>query len=182
MSPSLIKSLKLFIFIISINSQCKIIHDVPNETGNLNEAIINSIRDFKNNHQSLVKKDNTFYVGYEVYADYYYVIIVGTEKKYLYNPNKKPNENKFPSNFIEIDKKLFVWYDNNIDIDEKTIQTYLKYNLLVDNKNETIFFLDDIMDDSKKGVSYYICKNNLTNFKKSITNRVQISNSKLNCN
>ncbi|MFN3756503.1 MAG: hypothetical protein ACK4RM_06080 [Flavobacterium sp.] len=183
MNPSLIKFLKLtFVFLFIITSyKCKTI-DIPNKKGNLNEAIINSIQNFTNNHKSLLKKHNTFYVGYEVYTDYYCIIISGSENKHLYNPNKKPNDNKFPSNFLEINNKLFIWYDNKKDIDENTIQTYLKYSLLVDNKNETIYFLDDIMDDSIIGVSYYICKNDITNFKKIKSNYIKKLHPDLNCN
>lgn len=171
----------LFSFLVISFIQCKTVY-VPHKKGNLNEAILNSIQDFTKTHESVIKKYDKFYIGYEIHDDYYQIMILGSERKYLFNPNKNPDENKFPSGFLEENNKLFIWYDEDKKIDENTIQTYLRFDLLVDNQNETIFFLDDIMDDGIKATVYYICINDLTNFKKSITNYVKPSHPRLNCN
>jgi hypothetical protein len=182
MKVYLIKTCKIILFFLLIFCiQCKTI-EVQYKKGNINEAIMNSIKDFKYNHKSLIKSENVYYIGNKSYNDYYRITISNTESKHLYNPNIKPNENKFPSNFYEENNILFIWYDENKEIDEKTIQTYLRYGLLVDNQNETIVFLDDIIDDSLKGVIYYICKDDLSNFKKIKSNQLKDSHPRLNCN
>ena len=182
MKVYLIKTCKLILFFLFISCiQCKPV-DVKYREGNINEAIINSINDFTHNHKSLIKRGNIYYIGYKSYNDYYRITISKTESKHLYNPNIKPNENKFPSNFYEENNILFIWFDKGKEIDKKTIQTYLKYGLLVDNQNGTILFLDEVIDDSLEGVTYYICKNNLSNFKKIKSNQVKNSHPRLNCN
>ncbi len=182
MKLSLIKVLKLvfFSFFIIISIRCKTTEGLY-EKGNLNEAILNSINNFTNKHKLLLKKNNTFFVGHSVYKDYYRILIIRLDSKYLYNPSIKPSENKLPQNFYEENSNLFIWYDEDKQIDEKTIETYSKYNLLIDNQNETIFFLDVNMDDSVKGVVYYICVNDLTNYKKIYSNEVKKSHPRLNC-
>jgi predicted transcriptional regulator len=148
----------------------------------LHDVVLYSINDFIKNYTSLVKHDNVFYISKDIQPNFYRITITGSENKYLYNPNKLPNENKFPNNYVEINKKLFIWYDEEKEIDEETIKIFMKYNLLVDNKNDSINFLDVIIDDSKKGVSYYMCKNNIANFKKIKSNWVKKSHPKLSCN
>lgn len=182
MKVRLTKACKIILFFLLISCiQCKPI-DVQYKKGNINEAIINSINDFTHNHISLIKRGTIYYIGYKSYDDYYRVTISKTENKHLYNPNIKPNENKFPSNYHEENNILFIWYDKDKEIDNETIQTYQKYGLLVDSQNGTIVFLDEVIDDSLEGVTYYICKNNLVNFKKIKSNQVINSHPRLNCN
>ena|SRR5690554_1454461 len=168
--------------IILICIQCSTIK-MPFKQGDANHAIINAIHDFQGNHSGIFKKDDVFYIIIRENASYYDLTIINLgEKQYLYNPKVIPNDNSFPNNYYVLESKLFIWYDDLKTIDESTINTYLKYNLLVDNENDTIFFIDNVnMDDSKNGVSYLFCKNDLTKFKK-YKNRIgQTSSSKLKC-
>ena len=84
-----------------------------------------------------------------------------------------------PTHFIEIDGKLFLWNDDDYPITEELLDALHRYNLFVDYdtflKNEGlpddigIIILDNPVDDSKKGINYFFCKNNLTIYKKVIS-------------
>jgi hypothetical protein len=155
--------------------------------GDVNDAAFNAVNDFVNNHQKLQQKDNVFKV---VFFDdendnngFYRFIIIGTEKQYLYNKLKHPNENRFPNNYLESENKLFLWYDDNKQVDSITVNTYKRYNLLIDDENGSIKYLDnDILDESKKGVIYFVCKNNIAKFEKIVSNKSIKYPKKLKCN
>jgi hypothetical protein len=156
---------------------------LPNKSGNINDAIVNSIIDFNNGNKKLLKTHTIYHVMHNTYDDYYQLVIIGTQNKFLYNPDKIKIESELPSNYYEIENKLFYWYDDTKTIDEKTIKIYLKYDLLVDNQNGTIGYLDDfILDETLKGGFYFICKNDLTNYQKKISNSGKDLHSNLNCN
>lgn len=182
MNKYLIKKNKIgTFFVVILFIQCKTI-EVQNKNGDINDAILNSIYDFINDHKSLTKNDRVFYVGNERINDYYLITISRTLSKHLYNPSRKPSDNILPSNFYEVNNKLFIWWDDQKEVDETTIQTYLSYDLLIDNQNDTIVTLDVVLDDKTKGVSYYICKNDLSNYKKIKSSYVKNSHPKLKCN
>ena len=151
--------------------------------GDINDAINNVILNFVNNNYQLLKNDAVFnVVFFEEENDYYKLIIIGTENQHLYNKLKKTNDNRFPSNYTEVENKLFLWYGDTNKIDSLTISTYKKYNLLSDDKNGSIKYLDsEILDDSKKGVIYFVCKDNLTKFEKHISNKSIKYPKKLKC-
>lgn len=164
-------------------TQCQSVR-LPYNDGGTNHAIVNAIHDFKITHKSLFKKDMVFYIITRDNINYYDLSIIGIDQKqYLYNHKTAPNDNLFPNNYYLLDSKLFIWYDDKKIIDEHTINTYLKYNLLVDNKNDSVLFLDNLnMDDSKIGVSYLFCKNNLATYKKYKTNIKRMPSFDLICN
>lgn len=168
------------LLLLSLSYQCKTVAP-RNREGGINEAIENAIDDFVGNHKSLSSKDNTFYVNYVVFPDYFKVTILGFKKRFLYNPGHGSLQKGTPTEFIENRGKLFLWYGNRI-ADGTTIQTYLKYDLLVDDQNGAITMLfDDSIDDSKKAVGYYICKSDLTHFRKVVSNYLPPAHPRLKC-
>jgi hypothetical protein len=70
-----------------------------------------------------------------------------------------------PSRFIEIDAKLFYLYDEDYSLTEETLEVLRKYGRLRDDPDGTLY-LDNPTNDSKKGMHYYFCKQDLANYKK----------------
>jgi hypothetical protein len=92
--------------------------------------------------------------------------------KFLYtNETKVGSIGKLPSRHIVIDGKLFYWYDDNYPLTEEMLAVLWKYNLLCDDREGKIGIPDFSTDDSQKGADYYFCKNNLSHYKRVITNR-----------
>ena len=149
---------------------------VYRENGNVNDAAYNAVIDFAHNHTRLLKKHSVFRVinfGEEnPESNFYRLIIIGNDRPFLFNKSKSQNENKFPTNYLEVENKLFIWYDDAKQIDSSTIETYKKYNLLVDDENGKIKYLDnDAIDEEQKGVIYFFCQKNLTTFEKKVANK-----------
>lgn len=83
--------------------------------------------------------------------------------QYYYSEETKT---KLPSRYIIKDGKLFYWWDDNIPVTEEVIAVLRRYNLL-----QTYSIIPDFsIDDSKKGADYYFCKNDLSKYKRVITN------------
>lgn len=175
-----------FLFLIILGVGCRTSLNYRTN-GDINDAIFNVVTNFINKHKQLQKNDSVFNIVFfdeeNDKNDYYRFIIIGTNKQYLYNKLKSPNENRFPSNYLEFENKLFIWYDDNKQIDSLTLATYIRYNLLIDDKDGNIKYLDNVvLDDSKKGVIYFVCKNNLTRFEKKVSNKYIKHPKKLICN
>lgn len=171
MKNTLIKYFILVFFSLAfLNNSCKSSHKTR-EFGNLHDAIIRSIDDFKSQRGTLFKSDSVFFIINEEDTDYFRITIIGDdEDKYLYSPAKNPQENRIPNNYLEFNNKLFIWYDSNREITKQTIEIYKKFDLLIDDEEGSIKFLDnDILDDKKKGTTYFFCKNDLSKFKKIIS-------------
>lgn len=78
----------------------------------------------------------------------------------------------FPNDFIEFENKLFIWYDSLKNVDKKTIEMMHKYKILdsMFYKVEIGMYPTDslpiaVSDHRTKGVYYFICKNDISNFK-----------------
>jgi len=71
------------------------------------------------------------------------------------------------------DGKLFFWWDDDYALNQETIDVFKEYDLLLkDNLEGNFEFYDIEIDDSKKAVHYYFCKNGLSsNYKKVTTNK-----------
>lgn len=82
----------------------------------------------------------------------------------------------FPNRYIEVNNKLFLWVDKNAKITKEIVDILQKNNII----DSTYFMIEDgrlpsdyeLIDnciDSKKGVYYFICKNNPSKYKRIIT-------------
>jgi len=143
--------------------------------GNLNDAIENAILDLLNSNT--FKNEQVFIVhAKSINNEIYGVNIIGVDNKLLPNSNNKVGTNHpyFPTKYIIKKDKLFYWYDANEFITKKLIHTLAKYNQ-IDSLNVKEFIgipkTSGLIDDSKKGIDYYFCKNNLVKYKKVITNK-----------
>ena len=73
-----------------------------------------------------------------------------------------------PSRFIEKNGKLFYWWDDNYPFTDTGLALLKKYHLLKDDSTSSSLSIS--IDESKKGAHYYFCRNNLSMYKKKITN------------
>jgi hypothetical protein len=97
-------------------------------------------------------------------------IIAKTSNLLLTKDVKIGSKGKIASRYIEQDDKLFYWWDDDYPLSQDALSIYGKYGLLQDDMNGTIKFPDAIVNDARKGASYYFCKDNPEMFKRIITN------------
>lgn len=107
-------------------------------------------------------------------------ISVEYNKLFLAADAKVGSKGKLPSRYIEKEGKLFYWWDDDYPLKKEALTIYHKYNLLQGN---VISALDFSINDAQKGVDYYFCKNDLSKYKKVITDKgIGYYNApKLNC-
>ena len=152
--------------------------------GDKNDAILNAILDFTHS-KKLFKQDSVFYVtveyplysykklfdgeySYQIVRDESYqniigISISGDSKSAFIEHSELSKYERMPSRYIIFQEKLFLWYDENQALTQKTIDVLSKFNLLK-NEDEAMF----VIDHSKKVAQYYFCKNDLTKYKRRI--------------
>jgi hypothetical protein len=193
---SILSTIFVIVFIIG----CKPLHVTLTSSGeNMKDAVIrNSILDFSSSCK-LYKKDSIFSVSFvdsvytlaldsEVsrrYKDKYYDDLVcvsiiahridtmceGCCNKFLYTAQTTVgSKGKLPSRYIEKDRKLFFWWDDDFPLSEKMISILWKYNLLCDDTAGLIGIPEFTINDKQKGASYYFSKYNLSKYKRVVTN------------
>jgi hypothetical protein len=140
--------------------------------GGRNEYIENAILDFSNTSR-LYRMDTVFSVKTgDVNKEILVVRIGKNNMKLLITKNTKiGTKGELPSIYIEKNGKLFFWWDDDYPLTEKTLEIFHKYNLLQDDEGGIIKIPDFVNDDGKKAAHYYFCKNDLTKYKKIITNK-----------
>jgi hypothetical protein len=154
--------------------------------GDYNIAVQNAISDFSRS-SPLRKKDNAFFVRIENINDEILgVSILGDEDKFYPDSTNKigTSHPNFPTRFVEIDKKLFYWYDSTHHINIDLINILAKYNKIDSlNVNGLKGIPPTMINDEKKAEQYYFCKSNLLNYKTVRTNIAMGSYAppKLNC-
>lgn len=151
-----------------------------------------AIADFTKNSK-LYKKDSVFRISFydplyrgrlEQVSDIKYKLEDGLPYEgiiaiSIFGVNGKPfilsadgqigNKDSLPSRYLEQDGKLFYWHDRNYHITEQTLAIFRKYHAI--HEISSILYLPSIqIDDGKKGVHYYFCRNKQSIFKKETTN------------
>lgn len=163
----------LFLGFILLIIGCSAWKEKLNTTGSQDDAVLNVVTDFLNS-SGLSKKDSVFSVQVRnISDDILGVSIIGSYKKWVPNPDTKVGSKMpyFPSRYVEKEGKLFYWSDSTHVLTDDLVKTFSKYNL-IDSLNIGVTGMPDgIIDDSKKGVDYYICKGNFTKYKKVTTNK-----------
>lgn len=148
-----------------IVQSCTVWEKELTKTGNYETAIKNAIIDF--NHSSLSTKNRTFIVGYKEYTSGIIgVSILGDDNK-IYIVSGSP-VGRMKDQYIEYNGKLFYWYDEQKGRNPSIEKKLSEYNVIekVDSLTEDMGYT---IDDAKKGVNYYFCKNNLSVYEKEIT-------------
>ncbi|MDR2474887.1 MAG: hypothetical protein LBD45_03430 [Bacteroidales bacterium] len=80
------------------------------------------------------------------------------------------SKGKLPSRHIEKDGKLFYWWDKEFPLSEEMIAVLWKYNLLCDDTAGWIGFPDFSINEKLKGAHYYYSRQNLSTYKRVVTN------------
>jgi hypothetical protein len=186
------KRVLIYFTTILILQSCVSFKGQLTNTGGSEEAIQNAILDFSNTSR-LYKKDSIFSVSFydTLYrmvlenvagknsrwvrgnhlANIVSVSISGNNYQFLLTANTKVGSNgKLPSRTIEKNGKLFYWWDEDYPLTEQVFTLFKKYHLFQDDMNGVNDFPSNSIDDAKKGVHYYFCRNNLSVYKKIITN------------
>ena len=91
--------------------------------------------------------------------------------KFLYTAETTVgSKGKLPSRYIEKDGKLFFWWDDDYSLTEEMLAILWKHNLLCDDTKGLIGLPDFSTNSKLKGADYYFCKNDLSKFKRVVTN------------
>lgn len=180
----------LGLFLFFLFCSCSTFKNELVQTGGQEEAVQNAILDFSNTSH-LYKIDMVFSISYNeefykmnfngsewvresLYKELTIVSISANYNKILLPNNAKVGEKnvKMPTRYIEKDGKLFYWWDSKYPLTQKALDVFNKYDLLVkDNIDGLIEFYDFEIDDNQKGVDYYFCRDDLTRYKKVVTNK-----------
>ena len=160
---------------------------------NLQEEAINlAIEDFSTKC-NLFKKDSVFSVTFEDSVFYKTALIQVDKEKYKDGRThqwKRGNlldgiasveiggngdyqfyyseetKNKLPTRYVIKDGKLFYWWDKKCAVTEEIIEVLWRYNML-----QTYSIIPNFsIDESQKGAHYYFCKNDLSKYKRVVTN------------
>lgn len=176
-----------FIFLVLLFSNCSSWKNTMVKKGNHNDAIQNAIKDFVNTSR-LYNADSVFRVDFTEINDMIFgVTIMDATNKLYPTKNNKVGSNlpDFPTNFLVLNSKLFYWYDSTKSINNDIILILSEYNQIDSINVDSIVCIPNlIIDDSKKAVDYYFCKNNLLKYKK-VTTKIAMGwyrYPKLKCN
>lgn len=139
--------------------------------GGVDDAINNAIIDFTHTEKRLLKGDDSFLVSAETLEEIIVVTIIGDPNTVLLigEEDGTYDYRAFPTMLVEIDGKMFFWYDEGKSTTDTIINTLYRHNF-VDTMIVNAYIPDRIIDDAKRGVVYYFCKNDLINYKKTGTN------------
>ncbi|MDH5415288.1 MAG: hypothetical protein OEW87_14215, partial [Flavobacteriaceae bacterium] len=138
-------------------------------TGEFKRGTVFSIS-FYDTLNKMVLKDldvrNSEWVVGKFYTDIQAVSIIANDNKLLLPDSIKIGSmNKLPSQYMEIEGRLFYWWDDETPLNQNVIDVYKRYNLLVKNDLEGIIEIyDSKIGDTQKGVHYYFCKNDLSKY------------------
>ena len=139
------------------------------ENGNKTVIIENVLLDFSNTSR-YYKKDSVFSISfYDINQETIAVTILPYYNSLVLYPNDSIGQKSksFPTHFIEMDNKLFYWYDFDEILKQSTIDKLIEYNIVYfANSNDFEIPENTCIDEKTKGTAYYICKNNFKNYKK----------------
>lgn len=157
--------------------------------GNIDVAINNSIIDFINTSK-LFKTDSIFVINITDQEDLYIIGIGGAVNKvYPYiRDTIGAKSDLFPTKYMVIEEKLFYWNDPDQGITQEIIDILSQYdaidlawrdreyniplNISDGEYGENVYIPPMVIDDAQKGLVYYICKNDFTNYKKTGFNTI----------
>ena len=163
---------------------------IPQSTNFAEFAIYEAITDFADNCR-LFKQDSVFNVHVEdtsryvtlqrhqgilkwvcdsVYTNILVIEILGKRDKIGYYPNAVVgSKGKLPSKYVIVKGKLFYWRDRDYPLTEEMLSVLKKYKVLTDMIYDGML-PEYSINDAQKGASYYFCRNDLSKYKRVVTN------------
>lgn len=152
--------------ILDFSQSCKLYKNDSVFSVNFTDSVFNEAVLIQDDERTMRWQRGTLYNG---------VVSVGIsaspEYKFLFTANTKVGyKGHLPSRHIIKDGKLFYWYDDNYPLTQEMLDLLWKYNLLQDDEGGLIMFPENPINDSQKGADYYFCKNDLSKYKRVVTN------------
>jgi hypothetical protein len=154
--------------------------------GNLDDAINNTIADFL--HTTKQKKTDTVFEITIKSIDEKIEMIIGRAENKIYprKENKVGTYDKiFPTRYTIKNGLLFYWRDTTQVITQDIISVFEEYNHIVFNWQDEYDLPPWVINDGYEGFVYYLCKNNLKNYKKKKTDvlgrRYRVPKLRCNC-
>lgn len=178
-----------FIITLFIIHSCSTWKKSLSTNGDIDVAINNSITDFINTSK-LFNTDSVFVINIIDQEDFYIIGIGGAVNKvYPYIRDTIGAKNDlFPTKYMVIEEKLFYWNDPDQGITQEIIDILSQYdaidlawrdreyniplNISDGEYGENVYIPPMVIDDAQKGIVYYICKNDFTNYKKTGFNTI----------
>lgn len=176
--------------VLCIGSGCNSWKRTLCSQGNWEDMVRNCITDFL--HTRLASKDSIFHI-FDFDEDYksskYATLVIGPEDNKIYafpqDTLGAPWRPMFPTRYLIVDNKLFIWDDPNLPITQDLISVYERYNLIdrewlieeleIDSSELTPdlkvdFFIPSSykFNDASVGAWYYIDKSDFTKYKRFI--------------
>lgn len=165
-----------FIFSCSLPTEKKTVSNVGNI---LNQSITNfdqeEVQDYNNNYKVYNIRVN--------HVDKNMVVVEVSPQNNFYKVDtsvvigKKPRE-FFPTSFLHLNGRLFVWHDEKSVLTKSLIDTLDEYKVLdstyfkafTKKSISPLSVREFIIDEKRESVYYFFCKNNSNNFIKKRTN------------
>ena len=139
-------------------------------TGNRNDAVNNAVTDFL--RSNLSKKGDTFIVYFADINEDVIALGIGSSdfKVWVYPEDTIGSHRIFTRHLIK-DGKLFYWDDPDYGLTQEMIDALVAFDH-VDSTNfyGQVAYPSYGINEKEKGADYYFCKDDLTNYKRVITN------------
>ena len=164
---------------------------IPQSTNFAEFAIYEAITDFADNCR-LFKQDSIFYITTldtlkhytlqrnqgtlewicdSIYANLFVINIIPSINKLFYLPDAVVgSKGKLPSRYVIVKGKLFYWDDDDYPLTEETLSVLKKYDALTDMIHDRVL-PETVLDESKKSIHYYFCRNNLLKYKRAASSK-----------
>ena len=164
---------------------------IPQSTNFAEFAIYEAITDFADNCR-LFKQDSIFYITTldtlkhytlqrnqgtlewicdSIYANLFVINIIPSINKLFYFPDAVVgSKGKLPSRYVIVKGKLFYWDDDDYPLTEETLSVLKKYDALTDMIHDRVL-PETVLDESKKSIHYYFCRNNLLKYKRAASSK-----------
>lgn len=166
---------KLLAILINLFLYCSAIEKEVSVCNLHDEAIKIAVNDFLENC-SLQKTDSVFAVNIYIDNDDILGLSISAVHENKIYPSSKDKIGKqtniFPSHYIEQNNKLIYWGDSTHILSEEIVRVLAKYNRIDSTfVNEEKAYPEFVINEKIKGAHYYFCKNDLSQFKRVITNK-----------
>lgn len=149
------------------------------------ESIVDkSIYDYSNTKAKKFSEGTIFFVHVEYGKKSKYVSISDGTLKHVYNNKKQMKGANLKGRLKEVDNKLYLISDDTSIIDN--FELAIKYGyIIIDNKIEQPYYIDELIDDNlAKSMTYIFCNENINNNIRvyfSSWDTFRKANKKLNC-